>query len=81
MDWLPDLIRAITELVKEVGFTNGLFIVFFVLAHILIFSMYRGRINDRQADIDRLAAENREYRTRFLRFLDNKHDNGDSNDN
>ncbi len=80
MDWLPDLIRAIAELAKEVGFANALFIVFFLIAHIVIFGMYRGRIKDRQAEIDRLAQDNRDYRMRFLRLLDKKFENGDTND-
>lgn len=81
MEWLPALITALTALVKETGFVNAMFLVFFVLAHIAIFALYRGRINDRQKEIDRLAKDNREYRMRFLAFLDRKFSDGDEHDN
>lgn len=32
--------------------------------------LYRGRLNDRQKQIDNLAKENKEYRDRFLELMD-----------
>ena len=80
MESAANFLTALTDLIKEVGPVNGLFIVFFIIAHIVIFGLYRGRINDRQAEIDRLAQDNREYRMRFLAFLDKNLGNGGSND-
>lgn len=60
------------EFIKALGWTKGVFTVFFFIAHGYIFSLYRGRLSDRQKEIDRIAAENREYRERFLKLMDDK---------
>jgi hypothetical protein len=60
------------ELIKALGWAKGVFTVFFFMAHAYIFSLYRGRLSDRQKEIDRIAAENREYRERFLKLMDDK---------
>lgn len=60
----------ILELVKELGWAKGVFTIFFFLAHWWVFKAYDARAKDRQAEIDRIAAENREYRERFLKLMD-----------
>ena len=60
------------EMIKALGWAKGMFTVFFFMAHGYIFSLYRGRLNDRQKEIDRIASENREYRERFLKLMDDK---------
>ena len=80
MESAAKLFTAFVDLVKEVGPVMALFIAFFIAAHIMIFCLYRGRMNDRQAEIDRLAKENREYRMRFLKILDKNLGTGGSND-
>lgn len=60
----------ILELIKSLGLFNGIFVIFFFMMHGWVFMLYRGRINDRQKEIDRIAAENREYRERFTKLLD-----------
>lgn len=59
-----------TEIFKNFGFIKSIFIIFFIGAHIWIYCLYRGRLNDRQKEIDRLAKDNREYRERFLSLMD-----------
>jgi len=66
---LPDW-QTIKDLIQTLGWTKGVFTVFFFLAHAYIFSLYRGRLKDRQIEIDRLAKDNHEYRDRFLALLD-----------
>lgn len=60
------------EFIEALGWTKGVFTVFFFIAHGYIFILYRGRLSDRQKEIDRIAAENREYRERFLMLMDEK---------
>ena len=50
-----------------------------ILAHSMIFSLYKGRIRDKSEQIDELAKENREYRVRFLDMLDQHYDYKDPN--
>lgn len=61
---------SIREILKQFGFTKGLFILFFFMAHGWVYRLYSGRLADRQAEINRIAEDNREYRERFLAILD-----------
>ena len=65
IDW-----NAIYNLIKSFGLKDGLFIIFFIGAHLWIYKLYSGRLNDRKEEINRLAEDNHEYRDRFLTFLD-----------
>ncbi|MBE7444733.1 MAG: hypothetical protein HS132_05590 [Planctomycetia bacterium] len=67
IDW-----QTIKSYIVSFGIVKGLFVIFFFGAHAWIYLSYRGRLKDRQAEINRLAADNREYRERFLYLLDNK---------
>lgn len=60
----------IVEMLRDLGWTKAVFTVFFFMAHGYIWSLYKGRLNDRQKEIDRLAADNREYRERLLKLMD-----------
>ena len=69
----------IFSFLKEFGEVNGLLILGIVLmfrwvwrsnAH--IHRQHREQLQDRQREIDRLAADNRVYRDRFLAMLDKK---------
>lgn len=62
--------KEIIEAVISLGWTKGVFALFFFLAHAWIYALYRGRIIDRQKEIDRLAKENHEYRERYMKLLD-----------
>ncbi|MCK5000732.1 MAG: hypothetical protein KAS23_14415 [Anaerohalosphaera sp.] len=64
--------EEVLETIKSLGLTKGLFVVFFFTAHSYVFWLYRGRLKDRQKEIDRLASENHEYRDRFLKLLDKR---------
>ncbi len=61
---------TVKDYVIAFGWVKGVFTIFFFLAHAWIYSLYRGRLKDRQKEIDRLAEDNHEYRERFLRLLD-----------
>ncbi len=63
---------GLLEMIKALGWAKGMFTVFFFMAHGYIYSLYRGRLNDRQKEIDRIASENREYRERFLKLMDDR---------
>jgi uncharacterized membrane protein len=63
-------LKEALSLIRELGLFKGLFAVFFIMMHAWVFSLYCGRIKDRQKEIDRLAEDNREYRDRFLKILD-----------
>ena len=60
----------IKDFIVTMGWAKGVFTIFFFIAHAWIYKLYNGRLEDRQAEIDRLASDNREYRERFLRLLD-----------
>ena len=61
---------AIKEFIIEFGWTKGVFTVFFFSAHYWVYRLYEGRLKDRQAEIDRLAQDNREYRHTLLTLYD-----------
>lgn len=61
---------VILDFIKALGWTKGVFTISFFLGHWWIYSLYAGRLKDRQSEIDRLATDNREYRERFLALLD-----------
>jgi len=65
LEWFVDL-------VKQIGWGQGLFTVFFLGAHSVLYKLYFGRLDDRQKEIDRLAQDNREYRERFLAITDDR---------
>lgn len=62
--------ETIKDFVISLGWTKGIFTIFFFMAHFWIYTLYMGRLKDRQNEINRIAAENREYRERFLSLLD-----------
>jgi hypothetical protein len=65
--------NTILEFIKSLGWVKGVFAIFFFVMHFLYFMAMRGRLIDRQGEIDRLAAENREYRGRFIALIDKEH--------
>jgi F0F1-type ATP synthase membrane subunit b/b' len=67
LDW-----KTIREFIEALGWTKGVFAIFFFLMQFLYWGAMRGRLKDRQTEIDRIAAENKQYRERFLAFIDKK---------
>jgi hypothetical protein len=65
-----EYLDKVVQLVTSLGVTKGLFVAFFVWAHTAVWMLYRGRLKDRQGEINRLAEENRDYRERFIVLLD-----------
>jgi len=72
MPAMPDW-KTIERFISTLGWTKGVFSIFFFMAHAWIFSLYNGRLKDRQAEIDRISDENREYRNRFLKLHDKQY--------
>ncbi len=71
----------IYSFVKEFGEVNGLLIlgvVFMFLwirkLHSHIYLQYQQQLQDRQREIDRLAADNNAYRERYLVALNKQHE-------
>ena len=60
----------IRKFINDLGLIRGTFVVFFWAAHAAIFALYNGRLRDRQKEIDRIAAENKDYRDRFTTLID-----------
>ena len=60
----------LTDVFVKVGIWEGLFILFFFIAHKVLFSLYNERLEDRQREIDRLAKENHEYRNKFMKLVE-----------
>lgn len=68
---LPDW-QTIKDFIVSFGWVKGMFALFFWFSQGWIYILYRGRLSDRQKEIDRIAKDNREYRERFLSILDDK---------
>lgn len=59
-----------SDLTSSVGPYEAVVILCFFGAHYVIYRLYKGRLEDRQREIDRIASDNREYRDRFLQLMD-----------
>jgi hypothetical protein len=70
LDNLAQIWETIKDAVTAFGWVKGTFTLFFWIAHYWLYRLYSGRLADRQAQINMLAAENREYRERYLAILD-----------
>lgn len=55
---------------KEFGLSSGLLVVIVLGMHYWVFRLYNRQLEDRQREIDRIAADNRDLRERFTRLLD-----------
>lgn len=64
----------LVSLIELVGTVEAVFIIFFFSAQGWVYALYIGRLKDRQKEIDRLAGDNREYRDRFMKLMDDKFD-------
>ncbi|MFL6283258.1 MAG: hypothetical protein ACJ74Q_08980 [Pyrinomonadaceae bacterium] len=62
--------ETVKDAVVSFGWVKGTLTIFFWVAHFWIYREYRGRLKDRQDEINRIAAENHEYRDRFIGLLD-----------
>ena len=56
MAFLPSW-EQILSFIQSLGWTKGVFTIFFFMAHAWIYRLYSGRLNDRQAEINRLAKD------------------------
>ena len=63
---------TINYVIKSIGIWGGLFVTLLIFMHWWIYKLYEGRLTDRQQEIDKLAVENREYRERFYKLIDDK---------
>ncbi len=61
-----------TQAIKEIGIYESISALLIIALHLYIKNLYDKNISDKQDQIDRLALENREYREKFIKFLDNK---------
>lgn len=66
MQWFS----AFTEFFRNLSFTEGAMLILVVLFYRGTIKSYHKRLDDRQKEIDRLAADNREYRERFVQLMD-----------
>lgn len=68
---MPDW-DIILQFIEALGWLEGVSTIFLFVFHMWIYALYKGRLNDRQDEIDRLAKDNREYREMFVELLDRK---------
>ena len=66
MAWMD----AFSGFFNNLSVIDGILLVLVIVFHRTTMRSYEGRLSERQTEIDRLAAENREYRDRFTRILD-----------
>jgi cbb3-type cytochrome oxidase subunit 3 len=65
LDW-----EIIKDFVQTFGWVKGVFTIFFFGAHYWVFRLYNARLKDKDDQIKKLAEENKEYRDRFTKMLD-----------
>lgn len=65
-------LEHVLDFIQAMGPLKGMFVLFFLGAHYWIYRLYSSNIKDKQNQIDRIAADNKEYRDRFLSMLDMK---------
>lgn len=68
-----DFLQTALSAVREFGWAKGTLTLFFWVAHYAYYRQFQGRLKDRQDEIDRLAADNHEYRDRWLAVHDKQH--------
>jgi len=64
----------IVTILEKYGLFGGTFFLFWIFANWYFHKQYNDRLKDKQNEIDRLAADIKDYRDRFLHFLDDKLD-------
>ncbi len=64
------------EIIVSLGWTKGMFALFFGFAHWWIYKLYKDRLDDRQREIDKLAKENHSYRDHFWEEVKHNRRNG-----
>ena len=66
------LIVSISEFFSTLTFIEGVLLILLLLGGFWIYKSQQRQLDDRQREIDRLAADNREYRDRFERIMNQK---------
>ena len=66
------LIGSISEFFSALTFIEGVLLILLLLGGFWIYKSQQRQLDDRQREIDRLAADNREYRDRFERMMNQK---------
>ena len=66
------LIVSISEFFSTLTFIEGVLLILLLLGGFWIYKNQQRQLDDRQREIDRLAADNREYRDRFERMMNQK---------
>ena len=66
------LIGSISEFFSTLTFIQGVLLILVLLGGFWIYKSQQRQLDDRQWEIDRLAAGNREYRDRFERIMNQK---------
>ena len=66
MGWLAPF----ADFFSGLTYVEGLLLILVLVLCRWVSRSHRRQLDDRQREIDRLAADNREYRERFLQFVD-----------
>ena len=69
---IETVLNFIKDILNAFGLNKGLFIIFFLGMHVWVYVLYKGRLDDRQKEIDRMAEENRNFREFFMKKLGEK---------
>lgn len=67
---MKEFFEIVKGFISGFGWTKGVFTIFFFLSHYYYYRTNEKRIKEKQNEIDRLAQDNREYRTVYLKQLD-----------
>jgi len=58
------------DFLANLSFTEGALLILLILGGFWLYKSQQSRLDDRQRELDRLAADNRDYRNRFERLHD-----------
>lgn len=58
------------DFLANLSFSEGALLILLILGGFWLYKSQQGRLDDRQQELDRMAADNRDYRDRFERLHD-----------
>lgn len=58
------------DFLANLSFTEGALLILLILGGFWLYKSQQSRLDERQRELDRLAADNRDYRDRFERLHD-----------
>lgn len=69
---MGNYLEGFITLFRESGPLVSVFVAFFFLMHYWVYRLQKGRLDDKQQEIDRLVKSNREFQDRLIAIMDDR---------